>query len=168
MTHLMQFSLGLTVAIALNLAIQTSGENDARTAYSVNATGMSDKAADPAPVAQRANDGLFYVRGTGGAGSVTFLVDTGASHVVLGHKDIDKLKIAPLQTFDRDYLKTASGKVQVKWVVIDELSVGGSTLHNVRAAIPQSDIGISLLGQNALAQFQTVNIDGDTISFKRD
>lgn len=106
------------------------------------------------------------------AGGVSKLVghdlkrDTLATQV-LKHKDIDKLKISPLQTSDRDYLKTASGKVQVKWVVIDELSVGGSTLHNVRAAIPQSDIGISLLGQNALAQFQTVNIDGDTISFKR-
>lgn len=114
----------------------------------------------------RASDGLFYLRAGVASGEVRFLVDTGASHVVLSHADALKIRSLPLAD-GASRIQTAGGRVLVDWVVIDRLEIEGHILHHVRAAVPRSDIGVSLLGQNALSQFSALQINGDELVLNR-
>ncbi|MBN8842301.1 MAG: clan AA aspartic protease [Sphingomonadales bacterium] len=111
----------------------------------------------------RADDGLFYIDGTLKDGSIRFLVDTGASHVVLSHRDARR--VGPyVTTNDKSAVLTAGGPVAVDWIIIKEINFDGHIVKNLKAAVPRRDVGISLLGQNALAQFDSIRIDGDTLT----
>jgi aspartyl protease family protein len=55
----------------------------------------------------------------------------------------------------------------VRWIVVDRMVVAGSVLQNVEAAVPEKDVGLSLLGQNALAQFTKLEINGDDLLLMR-
>jgi aspartyl protease family protein len=112
---------------------------------------------------RRANDGLFYIDAQLGRGKARMLVDTGASHVTLSHADAKKAISRP----DRNgggKIATAAGVIEVDWVIIEKLEIHGHLLKNVKAAIPHSDTGLSLLGQSALVQFSGVQIKGDHLS----
>jgi aspartyl protease family protein len=53
----------------------------------------------------------------------------------------------------------------VDWVVIKEVEIEGRVFKSLRAAVPSNDVAVSLLGQNALAQFQAIQISGDELKF---
>ena len=114
----------------------------------------------------RASNGLFYVSANVGTGQARFLVDTGASHVILSHDDAKKaIKRSNRQKTQK--LITAAGAIAVDWVVLDTLVIEGQVLRQVEAAIPYRDVGVSLLGQSALAQFSSVRIEGDQLSLNK-
>lgn len=114
----------------------------------------------------RAADGLFYVQAGVASQNLRLLVDTGATHVVLSHKDAKRIANRPLRA-ETSKIKTAGGTVVVDWVVIDQLTIAGMTVRSVRAAVPRHDIEISLLGQNALVQFSKLEIEGDRMILQR-
>lgn len=114
----------------------------------------------------RANDGLFYISADVGPRQIRFLVDTGASHVVLSHTDARNSNAIPVSG-QGSMILTAGGELAADWVTIDEMTVDGHVLRDVKAAVPRQDIGLSLLGQNALAQFTSVHIIGDHLRFTR-
>lgn len=111
---------------------------------------------------ERASDGLFYVDGVAGTATLRFLVDTGASHIVLSRSDARAVRGRKL-TGRTNSIRTAGGPVKVEWILIDRLEVAGSTLDNVEAAVPANDVGTSLLGQNALARFSRIEINADRL-----
>lgn len=114
----------------------------------------------------RASNGLFYVSANVGSGEARFLVDTGASHVILSHADAKKA-IRRSNRQNTQNLITAAGAIAVDWVVLDKLVIEGQVLRQVEAAIPHRDVGISLLGQSALVQFSSVRIEGDQLSLSK-
>lgn len=114
---------------------------------------------------QRADNGLFFVDGSMGSESVRFLVDTGASHMVLSHEAAQKID-SYARLADTEKLLTAGGVVDVDWIVIKEIAFDGHVMKNLKAAIPRKDVGVSLLGQNGLAQFASIHIDGDHLTFR--
>jgi aspartyl protease family protein len=114
----------------------------------------------------RADDGLFYLDGMAGREAVRFLVDTGATHVVLSHADARRANGSPIAEPNGEII-TAGGAARVDWVVIRQLEIRGKILRNVKAAVPHRDTGLSLLGQNALAQFEVLRIDRDTLTLGR-
>lgn len=114
----------------------------------------------------RASNGLFYVSANVGSGEARFLVDTGASHVILSHADA-KMAIRRSNRQKTQNLITAAGAIAVDWVVLDSLVIEGQVLRQVEAAIPHRDVGISLLGQSALVQFSSVKIEGDQLSLSK-
>lgn len=109
---------------------------------------------------------MFYIDGNLGKGSIRFLIDTGASHVVLSHSDA-RTAGAYSKPAGVAVLATAGGPVAVDWVVIPLIKIDRRVLRDVKAAVPRQDIGVSLLGQNALAQFGSVQINGDHLTFDR-
>lgn len=114
----------------------------------------------------RAANGMFYIDGHLSKGSIRFLIDTGASHVVLSHSDARTVG-AYSKPAGIAVLATAGGPVDVDWVVIPRIEIDSRVLRNVKAAVPRRDIGISLLGQNALVQFGSVHINGDHLTLDR-
>jgi len=136
------------------------------TALSVHNSSSAELARSQDLAIGRADDGLFYLEGRADRQEVRFLVDTGATHVVLSHADATRANGTPL-TEPNDVIITAGGAAKVDWVVIRELEIRGKILRNVKAAVPHQDTGLSLLGQNALAQFDVLRIDGDTLTLSQ-
>lgn len=135
-------------------------------AFYAKGSGMVLEAERGTAGSYRDSDGMFYLDGHLGETSIRFLVDTGASHIVLSHQAARALG-AVARPAGAAVLATVGGKVEVEWVVIPEIVIDGLVLKEVKAAVPSQDIGVSLLGQNALAQFQSVHISGDHLALQR-
>lgn len=165
MRHLSIFFTGVLTSLAMMPLVAPSNIG-ASTAFSARQPASMGRAGNPASGAVRDDDGLFYVDGKLENRSIRFLVDTGASHVVLSHRDAKK--VAPyVPSNTTGVVVTAGGPVAVDWIVIEEISFDGHSIKNLKAAVPRRDTGVSLLGQNALAQFDSLSIEGDTLTLSR-
>ena len=119
--------------------------------------------AGEAMVFERGRDGHFRVEAEVNGTPVTFLVDTGASNVVLSSRDARRIGLdpAPDRYFERYY--TANGVVMAAPVLLEEVAIGSIRLEGVRASVTQSDLGISLLGMSLLNELSTFRIEGDRL-----
>jgi len=133
-------------------------------AMSAAASALMTTQTIPGVAIDRAADGLFYVDAKAGYGDVRFLIDTGATHVVLSHADARRANGTAIAG-SGGVIITAGGPAEVDWVVLESLEIHGRILRQVKAAVPHEDTGISLLGQNALAQFPALHINGDRLTF---
>ncbi len=83
---------------------------------------------------------------------VDFLVDTGASLVVLGSETAERLG------FELDSLqytgtaRTANGTAPIARVILDEIVIGDLTVRAVEAAVVRKPMATSLLGMSFLAR----------------
>lgn len=166
MRQFLYFLAGMTTAIGAAPFVASHDQRFGPTAYAASAAAPSVVERQKSSQTLRDDNGLFYVGGSVGDETLRFLVDTGASHVILGHDDARKVNVKAA-VGDVRTVMTAGGPVAVDWVVIEEIAFDGHVIKNLKAAIPRRDVGLSLLGQNALAQFDGVHIDGDRLTFVR-
>lgn len=108
----------------------------------------------------RAEDGLFYVSGLVNGQSIRFLVDTGASMIVLTPEDARRVGAAQADN-DAIVTETANGTSRMTRVTLASMQVGGTGASAVPAAVAQDGLKVSLLGQNWLSHLDSVRIDGD-------
>ena len=98
--------------------------------------------------------GHYIVSGTINHRAVEFLLDTGATDVVIPAHLADQLKLQkgrPQQAY------TANGTVTVYNTSVDELGIGDITLYNVSASInPGMKSPGILLGMSALRQVELI------------
>jgi aspartyl protease family protein len=114
---------------------------------------------------EQAPDGLFYVTVRINNKPVRFVIDSGASVVVLTKADAQVLSLATSNT-KRQSIQTASGSKPMRWTRLETLSIAGQTLTDVDAAIIDSGLQTSLLGQNALARLGSVVQSGTTMQIR--
>lgn len=98
---------------------------------------------------------------------IEFLVDTGASNVVLSHADAQK---AGVEIDDLSYTgvaQTANGIVKTSVVSIDTLNVGGVQDDDVRAYVTDGDLFGSLLGMDYLRRFEKIEITREKLILTR-
>lgn len=110
----------------------------------------------------RAGDGMFYMTLDVNGRPVKFLVDTGASVVVLRKTDAALAGIAA----DRDpidMMTTAGGRQAIRWGSAKRMALTGAAFGPVDVAIADTGLPTSLLGQNFLSRLGSVTIQGDTM-----
>ena len=106
----------------------------------------------------RAPDGHFYADVQVNGATIRFMVDTGASVVMLTPQDAQRAGIAlPAQ---RELAMGVGGTVSVAPVTIDRLAIGPLEARSVQGAVAEQ-LPISLLGQNVLSRIGSVEIRGD-------
>ncbi len=115
---------------------------------------------------RRQADGHFYANLTVNGRETRFLVDTGASGIVLSRRDAAAAGIDPDRLRYSDRASTANGIVKTAPVRIDELRLGGFVNRRVLAYVTSGELDISLLGQSYLSQFGKVVIDGDILTLR--
>jgi aspartyl protease family protein len=115
---------------------------------------------------ERASDGLFYVDATVNGVSVRFLVDTGASTVVLTAQDARRAGISPAAYRSKTRADTANGGATMSWVTLDHVHVAGTSARRMRAVVAGEGLGVSLLGQSWLSQLGSVTIEGDRMTLR--
>ena len=106
----------------------------------------------------RSPDGHFYANAVVNGAQVRFMIDTGASSVVLTREDAQRAGIALPD--ERALMMSAGGPVAAVPVTIDRVAVGALAATNVEGAVIE-ELGVSLLGQSFLERVGSVEIRGD-------
>jgi len=118
---------------------------------------------------RRGRDGHFHltldISGPPGAAAVPirFILDTGATDLVLTREDAAKLGY---QSADLAYLgtaRTANGITRTAQVRLDRVQLGASEQRNVRALVNEGELHVSLLGMGYLSRFSRLEIAGDRL-----
>lgn len=135
-----------------------------------NKAGMTDRVTAAAAITEpkphdvpRDLDGLFYVNATVNGKPMRFLVDTGASVMVLTSADAAALGLGVQHKDFTGTVSTVGGAARMAWTNIDHLKLAGHEMRNVDAAIVSSGLEVSLLGQNILKKFQSITISADRL-----
>lgn len=103
-------------------------------------------------VLQRNRYNHYVANGQINGKEVTFMLDTGATAVVVPKNLANKLGLIPGKRY---FASTANGRVEVRGTRIDTLQLGAITLHDLRASInPGMDGNEILLGMSALKQVE--------------
>jgi aspartyl protease family protein len=111
----------------------------------------------------RAVDGHYYLTLMIDGQPVQFMVDTGASGMVLAAGDAEKLGI-DLQTLRYfGEANTANGVVRTARVTLDRVELGPFTNDGFQAFVTEGELDQSLLGMDYLGQFRMEFADGKLI-----
>lgn len=116
---------------------------------------------------QRAPDGHYYLTADVNGTPLRFVVDTGATQVVLSQRDAAEIGI---DTDALNYLGrafTANGEVRTASVRLDSIEVGPVRHENVRAVVNRGEMTGSLLGMSYLQEFSSIEITGGKLVLTR-
>lgn len=115
-------------------------------------------------IINRANDGHFWVNAYVNGDEIRFMVDTGASFVVLSPDDAETLGF---DFWDEDFsyrIRTATGEYAMAPIVIDEIEIGDDIrIFNVRGAVLNEGAEVSLLGLSFLNKLTSYQFSGDEL-----
>jgi len=152
--HLVLWALIITgVAAAYGLVMQTD-------TFSTSFQQTTGEAIE----LQRGREGHFHLEAevTGPEGgtpqTIRFIVDTGASELVLSRVDAERLGY---RLEDLPFLgsaRTANGVVRTAMVRLDRIDVGEREDRNVRALVNEGELEVSLLGMGYLDRFARIEM----------
>lgn len=115
----------------------------------------------------KAANGHFEAKGTVNGAPVDFLVDTGATPVVLTASAAKRAGIDPSSLTYTVPVMTANGEARAATVVLDTVTIGKITRHNISAVIaPDSKLPGSLLGMDFLNTLSGFSVGGDRLVLK--
>lgn len=111
---------------------------------------------------RRSADSLFYLTAKLNGVPVRFVVDTGATHVVLTNEDAERAGVVadgPAAT-----IATSGGGAPANWTRVKRLKVATRDIDRVDALVTRDGLRVSLLGQSALARLGSIRMDGETLT----
>jgi len=115
----------------------------------------------------RSRDGHFHADLSVNGHSIDFIIDTGASGVVLSKKDAQSIGIV---TGNLNFLGTAStanGQVRTASIKLGVVKLGNFVDYDVPASVNDGELFGSLLGMDYLNRFSEFRINGDTLTLSR-
>ena len=113
------------------------------------------------------DDGHFYVEAAVDGERLLFLVDTGASDVVLSRRDAARLCFDPDRlAFTRVY-ETANGAGRGAPVRLREVAIGPIRLGDVAASVNEAEMTHSLLGMSFLGRLGGYDVSGETLTLRQ-
>ncbi len=118
---------------------------------------------------RRGRDGAYRMtlEVTGRAGMapqpIPFIVDTGATDIVLTRADAEKLGFTDDDLAFLGTARTANGMVRTAQVRLDGVHFGNQQHGNIRALVNEGDLHVSLLGMTFLSRFSRIEMAGDRL-----
>lgn len=116
---------------------------------------------------RRGPDGHFSATLDVNGVPVRFLVDTGATSLVLTRRDAGRAGIDPSALIYSVPTMTANGPVFSAPARIDELRFGPFADRDVDAMVSGGELAVSLLGMGYLERFRILTIEGDRMLLDR-
>lgn len=117
--------------------------------------------------APRRNDGHYYLTLEIDGIAVEFVVDTGATSIVLSAQDARRIGIDMGNLRYTGRASTANGEVRTARVTLDNVTVSGQPEADLTAWVNEGALETSLLGMNYLQRFERVEITGDRLILQR-
>ena len=91
--------------------------------------------------------------------SIDFIVDTGATLVILRESDAARVGIRPSRADYTATVSTANGKTKAAPATLDRIEVGGITVYDVRALVlPDEALWRNLLGMSFLSKLKRYEV----------
>ena len=118
-------------------------------------------------VVPRSPDGHFYLTLDINERPVRFMVDTGASDLVLTREDAVKARLDPDSFSYFGRARTANGEVRTAPVTLKSVALGPYVDRNVTASINDGDMGGSLLGMSYLDRWSRMEMGGGELVLTR-
>jgi aspartyl protease family protein len=107
--------------------------------------------------------GQYIVHAMVNGTPVDFLVDTGASHVVLAPADAARMGFRAAQLRYTERADTANGTVRLAPVTLRELRIGQLSRTGVAAVVNEAPMRVSLLGMSFLDGLEGWEAKGDRL-----
>ena len=114
----------------------------------------------------RAEDGHYYLTLSIGSETVMFMVDTGASGVVLTQDDARRIGIVMEDLSYTGLSSTANGTVRTASVTLRDVTFGPYHDDSIGAWVNEGDLDVSLLGMDYLGRF-AIDMRGDRMVLRR-
>ncbi len=115
----------------------------------------------------RSNDGHYYATLRINGADVLFVVDTGATEMVLTQEDARRAGLKPDDLPYYGRAMTANGEVRIAPVRLEEVALGGFVDRDVRASVNEGEMGQSLLGMSYLQRYEQITIAGSKLILTR-
>ncbi len=115
----------------------------------------------------RANDGHYYLLAEVNGAPIRFVVDTGATDIVLSRRDARAAGLNPDDLAFLGQANTANGVVRTAPVRLDSIAVGDIRDTGLRAVVNDGDLHESLLGMSYLHRFSTIQISDGMLVLQR-
>ena len=129
--------------------------------------GQATRVSDQSYRLNRQPDGHYYLTLKVNGKPVEFVIDTGASQIVLTQRDARKVGINPESLPYLGRADTANGVVRTARVVLDEIRLGDIVDYNVPAQVNGGEMSGSLLGMTYLSRFRELSIRDNTLILTR-
>lgn len=115
----------------------------------------------------RGNDGHYHLTLEVDGAPVRFVVDTGASQIVLSQQDATRIGIDPASLNYSGIANTANGAVRTAPVMLGEVVLGGITDRDIPAVVNGGAMDASLLGMTYLGLYDRIEISNGELVFNR-
>ena len=148
--------MGLVAIVASWQDIRQSGQ-----------TTSFQQSQDGAIIIPKEIDGHFHLTLTINDRPIDFLVDTGASDIVLTRKDAARVGFDPNRLDYWGMANTANGTVRLATIRLETVRLGEFIDKNIRASVNKAPMEKSLLGMRYLSKFNAIEISNDQMILKR-
>ena len=129
----------------------------------ISEAGQGPRAAEDHVIRIKAEgDGHYYIEGNADGVPVKFMIDTGASNIVLPTGIAERLHVGALN-FDLPTY-TANGVTQSAEITIRKLAVGPYTVSDVPALVNHGPLDMPLLGMSWLRLFRSIEIENGVMT----
>jgi aspartyl protease family protein len=108
-------------------------------------------------------DGHYQVNARVNGAYVTFLVDTGATDVVLTMLDAQRIGFDPAKLRFTQRAETANGVVRAAPVTLDEIALGPIVIGHLPASVNEAPMSQSLLGMRFLNQLKSWRVENQML-----
>lgn len=115
----------------------------------------------------RSRDGHYHLTLDINDAPIHFIVDTGATDIVLNKSDAQTVGLGPKDLVYLGRASTANGEVRTARVRLDTVRIGPHTDTNVPAVVNDGDLHQSLLGMGYLQNWGRIEIFGNTMTLSR-
>ncbi|RRH72600.1 retropepsin-like aspartic protease family protein [Falsigemmobacter faecalis] len=112
---------------------------------------------------KRSGDGHYYLALAVDGVPVRFMVDTGASSIVLSDRDTDRLNIERSKLAFLGQARTANGIIRTAQITLRNVTLEGQAMGDLQASVGDGPLGVSLLGMEFLNRFSRVEIARDRL-----
>lgn len=160
--------LAMVVVVAAAFALVTNSELGRSDAWqgtereaARDAHDEDDETSEPALelVIPAGPHGHFMVEAVVDGTPLEFMVDTGASDVVLSPADARRIGLRPENLRFTRRFRTANGEVAGAPVVLRELRLGQQSAYDVEASVHGAPLPVSLLGMSFLGRLRGYEVD---------
>lgn len=148
--------------------LQLAGDMQAELRPGAVSTPAGEPETAAAAAVRRGMGGHFWAEGMVEGHHVRFLVDTGATVVVLSRDDARRVGVELDALSYNQPMMTANGQTYAAGVTLDEIKVGNVRVRNVQAAVPREDVlPTSLLGMSFLGRLSRYEATQSTLILRQ-
>ena len=120
-----------------------------------------------AAILKKEADGHFWANSDVDGFSVKFMIDTGASTVVLTYRDAQRIGLDPKNLDYSWSIRTAGGEVKGASVLLPSIRIGQVEIENVEAMVLRDGLDQSLLGMTFLGELYSYEFKQNSLIIRQ-